>query len=110
MHRRKLLAMLATAPIAEQTFAQDKGYPNKPVRIVVPLAAGSGGDTFTRFFADRLSATLGQPFIVDNAPGANGIIAAMAVKNAPADGYTILLGSGFVMSVNPVTMKVLIAR
>lgn len=105
MNRRKMLAVMAAAPIASYAQAQDAGYPNKPVKIVIPLAAGSAGETFTRFFAEKLSKALGQPFIVDNAPGGNGIIAAMAVKNAPADGYTMLQGTGFVMSVNPVTIK-----
>lgn len=105
MNRRKLITMLSAAPIASYAQAQDSNYPNKPVRIVIPLAAGSAGETFTRFFAEKLSKALGQPFIVDNAPGGNGIIAAMAVKNAPADGYTILQGTGFLMSINPVTIK-----
>lgn len=105
MNRRQLLSMLGTtALVGGQAHAQDK-YPSKPVRIVVPLAAGSGGETFTRFFAERLTQELGQPFLIDNAPGGSGIIAAMKVKNEPADGYTILQGSGFIMSVNPVTLK-----
>ena len=105
MQRRKMLTILAATPIVSYAYAQDRGYPNKPVKIVIPLAAGSAGETFTRFFAEKLSKSLGQPFIVDNAPGGNGIIAAMAVKNAPPDGYTILQGTGFLMSVNPVTLK-----
>ncbi len=105
MNRRKLLAALAAAPIVPYAYAQDSNYPNKPVRIVIPLAAGSAGETFTRFFAEKLSKALGQPFIVENAPGGNGLIAAAVVKNAPADGYTLLQGTGFLMAVNPVTMK-----
>lgn len=104
MKRRKLLALLAATPLSREALAQG-AYPNKTVRIVLPLAAGSGGDTFTRYFAEKLSSILGQPFIVDNMPGGNGIIAIGAVKSAPADGYTILQGTGATMSVNPVTLK-----
>jgi tripartite-type tricarboxylate transporter receptor subunit TctC len=105
MRKRQLLAMLAAAPLSRFALAQGDRYPSRLVKIVVPLAAGSGGDTFTRFFAEKLSAVLGQTFVVDNMPGGNGIIAAMAVKHAPADGYTILQGTGATMSVNPVTLK-----
>jgi tripartite-type tricarboxylate transporter receptor subunit TctC len=105
-----MLALLAAAPVARQASAQGgaqdaASYPNKPVKIIIPLASGSAGETFTRFFGEKLSKTLGQPFVVDNMPGGNGILAALAVKNAPADGYTLLQGTGFVMSVNPVTLK-----
>jgi tripartite-type tricarboxylate transporter receptor subunit TctC len=106
MNRRKMLALMSAAPVAPYAYAQGADtYPNKPVKIYIPLAAGSAGETFTRFFADKLSKSLGQPFVVENAPGGNGIISAMAVKNAPADGYTMLQGTGFLMSVNPVTLK-----
>jgi len=86
-------------------MSQTSGYPDKPIKVVVPLAAGSGGETFARFFAEKLAAILGQPFIVENAPGGNGIIGAMIVKRAPADGYTILQGTSAIISLNPITIK-----
>jgi hypothetical protein len=86
-------------------YAQTKNFPSKPVTIVVPFTAGSGSDTSARFFGEQLSKTLNQSFIVENRPGASGIIAVSAVKNAPADGHMILLASNSPIAVNPVTIK-----
>ncbi|MES2185147.1 MAG: tripartite tricarboxylate transporter substrate-binding protein [Pseudomonadota bacterium] len=72
--------------------AQD-AWPSKPVHLVVPQAAGSEVDITTRRLAGRLSALLGQPFIVDNRAGATGAIASEYVAHAPADGYTLLVGT-----------------
>ena len=71
----------------------------------MPTSPGSGSDTTARYFGEQLSAALGQPVVIDNRPGANGTIAAMAVKNAPADGYTIFLGTNTHMAVNPIVVK-----
>ena len=68
-------------------------YPNKPIRAVVPFAAGSATDQIGRAFAEKMSATLGQPIVIDNKPGANGMLGADIVAKAPADGYTILVGT-----------------
>jgi len=68
-------------------------YPSRPVRIVVPYAAGGGPDIMVRQFGPRLSATLGQPIVVENKVGAGGVLAAQYAAQAPADGYTALLGS-----------------
>jgi tripartite-type tricarboxylate transporter receptor subunit TctC len=96
------LAMLAIAPLAS---GQSKDFPNRPVKIVVPFTAGSGSDTSARFFAEQLTAAFGQPFIVENRPGASGVIAVSTVKQAPADGHHILLASNSPLAVNPVTIK-----
>ena len=85
-------------------WAQD-AFPSRSLRIVVPTSAGSGSDTTARFFGEQLSAALGQPVTIENRPGGNGAIAAMAVKTAPADGHTIFLGTNTHMAVNPVAMK-----
>ena len=74
-------------------FAQVGAYPAKPVKLVVGFAAGGPTDVVARAFADHASQALGQPFIVDNKPGANTILAAQAVASAPADGYTLLFGA-----------------
>jgi tripartite-type tricarboxylate transporter receptor subunit TctC len=66
-------------------------YPVKPVRIVIPIAAGGGTDIVGRMIAQKLSESMGQQFIVDNRPGAGGIIGTEAVAKAPPDGYTVLL-------------------
>ncbi len=96
------LSLMLAAPLA---LGQAKDFPNKPVKVIVPYTAGSGSDTSARFFGEKLAAILGQPFVVENRPGASGVISAMAVKTAPADGYTILLASNSPLSVNAVTIK-----
>ena len=85
--------------------AQAPTFPSRPLKMVVPTSAGSGSDTTARYFAEQLATALGQPVLVDNKPGANGVIAAMAVKQAPADGYTIFLGTNTHMAVNPSVVK-----
>src|SRR4029077_20293905 len=65
-------------------------YPNRPVTIIVPLAAGSGMDVLVRLYADRLAQSLGKPVIVENRPGASLMLAANAVAHAPPDGHTLL--------------------
>ena len=94
------LALLCTA-----AHAQDGPFPNRALRIVVPTSPGSGSDTTARFIGEQLGAALGQPVVIDNKPGANGVIAAMAVKTAPADGYTLFLGTNTHMAVNPIVVK-----
>ena len=82
-----LVALLAT-PVAQ---AQE--WPVRPVRIIVPFAAGGSADVFGRFLALRLQETLGQPFVIDNRPGAGSVIGTDAVAKAAPDGYTLLLMS-----------------
>ena len=95
--------MMMTAPYAS---AQADDYPGgKPVRIVVPSAPGSGGDSAARFFGEQLGKQLGGSFVIDNRTGAGGVIAANAVKSAPADGYTIFIGSNTPLVVTPLVMK-----
>ena len=82
------LALAVAAPLAA---AQE--YPTKPVRIIVPFAAGGPADVYARFIAQRLQESMGQAFIVDDRPGAGSIIGTDAVAKSPADGYTLLLMS-----------------
>jgi tripartite-type tricarboxylate transporter receptor subunit TctC len=98
-----VFCMLGTA--ASVVPAQGTSFPNRPLKIVVPTSPGSGSDTTARYFAEQLTSALGQPIIIDNKPGANGVIAAMTVKQAPADGYTIFLASNTHMAVNPIFVK-----
>ena len=91
--------------MATPAHAQVGVYPNKPIKIVVPTSPGSGSDTTARHFAEALGSALGQPVLIDNKPGANGVVGAMAAKQAPADGYTIFLGTNTHMAVNPILIK-----
>ena len=87
----RALAALALAWTALGAAAQD--YPGRPVRIVVPFAAGGPADIYARFIATRLQESMGQTFVVDNRPGAGSIIGTDAVAKAAPDGYTLLLMS-----------------
>jgi tripartite-type tricarboxylate transporter receptor subunit TctC len=90
--RRNFLHLAATAAAlpAVSRFAWAQAYPSRPVRIIVGFAAGGPADIVARLIAQWLSDRLGQPFIVENRPGAASNIAVEAVVRAPADGYTLL--------------------
>ncbi|QWE08271.1 Bug family tripartite tricarboxylate transporter substrate binding protein [Polynucleobacter ibericus] len=75
------------------TLALADNYPSKPIKAIVPFAPGSTTDQIGRAFAAKMSETLGQPIVIENRPGANGLIGADFVAKAPADGYTILIGT-----------------
>jgi Uncharacterized protein conserved in bacteria len=77
------------------------GYPEKPIRLVVPFDTGSVTDLLARITATELSQSLGQPVVVENRPGAGGNIGAAYVAKAPADGYTLLLGPASTNAINP---------
>lgn len=88
---RRLMPALALALMAFHVGAQP--YPNRPVKVVVPFAAGGGPDIETRRMAPKLAEALGGSVVVENRVGAAGILAAEVVTQAPADGYTLLSGS-----------------
>ena len=90
---RAFALALAGAALIASTAATAQPFPNKPIRAVVPFAAGSATDQIGRAFAEKMSQTLGQQIVIDNKPGANGMIGADAVAKAPADGYTLLFGT-----------------
>lgn len=94
--RRPILQALALAALAAtaatSTFAQGAGnYPNRPIKLIVPFAAGGSTDVVARVLAEGLRNTLGQPVVVDNKPGAGGVVAGRAVAGAAPDGSTLLL-------------------
>jgi tripartite-type tricarboxylate transporter receptor subunit TctC len=86
------LAIAATAALV-CTVAQAQSYPTKPIKVIVPFAAGSATDQVGRAFMAKVSETLGQPVVVENKPGVNGMLGAADVAKAAPDGYTILLGT-----------------
>ena len=87
----RLLVLLLGVLLAAACAAQ--AYPSKPVRMVVPLAAGGTGDTLARFVSEEMAKILGQPFVVENRPGSGGVIGTEAVAKSPPDGYTLLSAS-----------------
>jgi tripartite-type tricarboxylate transporter receptor subunit TctC len=97
--RRGTLAGLSLAALARPAVAQG-GYPDRPVRLLVPYAAGGGQDITARLLADPMRAALGQPVIVENRSGASGMIAAQALAQAAPDGYTLMLGGAGETAIN----------
>jgi tripartite-type tricarboxylate transporter receptor subunit TctC len=104
--RRALLGSLAAlVALGLAPPAQSQGWPQRPVKIIVPFAAGGNGDIIARVVAHPLGEALGQPFVVEARPGAGGAIAAEAVARAPADGYTLFMGNTPVISIAPAAGK-----
>jgi tripartite-type tricarboxylate transporter receptor subunit TctC len=100
MHRFLFTCLLAA--LAAPALAQD-AYPSKPIRILVGYAAGGGNDIIVRVMQPKLQEALGQPVIVENRPGAQGIIAAELAAKAAPDGYTLMMGPSGPMTINPAT-------
>lgn len=110
--RRLTLAKLALATLTlaagalqPMTASAQGAYPNRPIKFVVPYAAGGLPDTVARIFAQRLGDRLGQSVVVDNRPGANGVVAAQVLASSPKDGYTFLVTDGSMFSINPAIYK-----
>ncbi|MEO8751718.1 MAG: tripartite tricarboxylate transporter substrate binding protein [Casimicrobiaceae bacterium] len=105
MKRLTLLRVLLAAMAAlTMTCALGQGYPNRPVRVIIPFPPGGTLDALGRALAQKLGDQMGQSFVVENRPGGNGIIGADAVAKAPADGYTLLFNASTFVSA-PMTMK-----
>jgi len=90
----------AALAVAAATCAQAQPYPTKPVRFVVPYAAGGATDLIARSLGEQLTAELGQPFVVDNRPGAATIVGAQVVAKAEPDGYTLLMATSTTLAIN----------
>ena len=116
MKQRRTL-LLATVFLAAGTLALTSltkaqaqaqspvAYPNKPIKFIVPYSPGGLPDTVARVFAQRLGERVGQSVVIDNKPGANGVVAAQALAASPKDGYTFLVTDGSMFSVNPAIYK-----
>lgn len=96
---KALIAIAAVVAAATPALAQN--YPTKPIRFISPYAPGGGTDILARTLAQKLSENFGQQVVVENRPGGGGIVGTEAAARAPADGYTILIGSKGPMTVNP---------
>jgi tripartite-type tricarboxylate transporter receptor subunit TctC len=107
MRKLPLLLRVATLLFAISTTAVSGNYPSQPIRIIVPGSAGGVLDINVRKISDKLSQSLGQPVIVDNRPGANGIIAAELAAKAKPDGYTVLIASNSILCTNPALYRTL---
>ncbi len=104
MKRRSLLQALAAAPAALTLApARSQAFPERPVRVVVPFAAGNTLDTALRQVAEVFKANTGQPLLVDAKPGGSGIVAAQNVMLSAPDGYTLLLANTSMFTINPHT-------
>ena len=100
--RRALLAAAALAGPARPAPAQPEGWPARPVRIVVPFTPGGSNDAIARPLAERLQARFGQPFPVENRPGAGSAVGVLAVAQSPPDGQTLLLTTSSVAAIGAV--------
>jgi len=102
--RHVAFALLATVLFglsSTSVVAQTAQWPTRSIKIVIPFGAGGGTDVIGRFLAQKLTENLGQTVVVDNRPGAGGSLGSAEVARAPADGYTILLGSSSTHGINP---------
>jgi len=98
--RWALVGAMSAMTSLSQAWAQADNYPTKPVKVVVPFAAGGPTDVIARLIANHLKTQVGQPFVIENKTGAGGNIAIKSVATAPADGYTLLFSSSNIVS-NP---------
>ena len=106
MGRRALLAFAATAVLGHQGSACAQTYPDKPIRIVVGGPAGGAVDVTARMMGERMSAILGQPVVIDNKPGAGGLLGIQELLKSPRDGYTLMVNLSGVVSEVPHAIKV----
>ncbi|MDQ3025735.1 MAG: tripartite tricarboxylate transporter substrate binding protein [Pseudomonadota bacterium] len=88
--KRSVFVWAAALGIALALPAAAQGFPTKPIKMIVPLAAAGTGDTLARAVGEEMSRELGQPVVIENKPGAGGLVGTEMVANAPADGYTML--------------------
>src|SRR3982074_1749273 len=97
----KVKRLLKVIGFALATTAWAQPYPSKPIRIIVPFVPGGNVDITARTVAPALGDALGQPVVVENRPGAAGMVGAQAMMGSPADGYTLMMGSNSSLAVAP---------
>jgi tripartite-type tricarboxylate transporter receptor subunit TctC len=101
LNRRLALAAAVATLALPAVHAQGQGYPNKPVRVIVPQPPGGGFDSVGRMLADRLGKQMGQTFVVENRPGSGTLVGTDLAAKAAPDGYTVLVGSVSNFAINP---------
>lgn len=95
------LALLVVCSLAPSPARSQTAYPSQTIKLIVPNSAGGLPDTVSRIVGRRLQERLDQPVVVENRPGANGRIAVAALLSSPADGYTLVVTDGAILSINP---------
>src|SRR5262245_27971430 len=107
MHRRRLwlVGLAALACGVSVAPARSADWPGHPVRVLVPFGAGGSSDTITRFIAQRLGDQFSQQFVVENRPGAAGVVAAETLMRAVPDGYTLMMGNRSQLTIAPAVAK-----
>ena len=101
MQRRLPVLALLLAVLSPAAMAQDDAWPTQTVRLIAPSGPGGNPDVLARLLAEKLSSKFGKPFIVENMPGAGGILAANLVAKAPPDGQMVMFGDSGNMAINP---------
>lgn len=102
---RRIAPALAIVGLAASVPAHASEYPDKPIRLIVPFGPGGSADNTARLISRELSMSLSQPVVVENRPGADGIIGMRAVASSPPDGYTLLLAVGSSQTLSPLLFK-----
>ena len=95
------IAVIALALLPAPALAQDEAWPTRPVRLIAASGPGGNPDVLARLLAEKFTATFGKPFIVENVPGAGGIVAANMVAKSPPDGHVLMFGDSGAMAINP---------
>lgn len=103
--RRDLLLAAAAAGLPWSLAHADEAYPNRPIKLIIAFTAGSIGDLFMRHVTQQMATTLGQPIVIDNKPGASQLIGGELAARAPADGYTLFLGTQSGLVLNSIARK-----
>jgi len=101
MERRALLLVSLFCVLASTASAQD-AYPNRPVKVIVPYAPGGAVDIVTRIVTEQMRQTMGQPFVIENKPGAFGILGVEEMARAKPDGYTLMVGNNNANVITPI--------
>jgi tripartite-type tricarboxylate transporter receptor subunit TctC len=96
---------IACAAFFASTLAHCDEYPSRPIQVIVPYAGGSGSDITARVVFERMSASMGQRFVVDNRPAAGGVVGTQAITKAPPDGYNLLFSASGPLAINKVMLR-----